>query len=422
MKKIIAVVVVVVSLFAAAFVFWLNQPAATGEQQVAESVSAAKNRFAQTQREADNADLNGYISEEFLPLWGSGRQKGEVAPVKQTVIDWVAFADEDTDHEALLANKDEKYMATRQAFEALLPSLVATMNKRLFVVPRPALSSFATPDAGSLRMLAQAINGYVRSKTAEGQPTEAVAPVAALFSLGGKMQGRETLSNDLMGITLQRAAFEALALIPGDAKLSAEDWLALGTAVNHGIPPKDQMSRAFEAEVGITLENIQQNEKEAAESGSYLDRLFLQREKRIFINQTAVQLEALKGGKLPDYQYPEPSTSGFLTGETGTIALLQVSDFLRARDIMDFHREALILTAAAMDLRAYRAKNGKLPETMDKLSEMGLTPPEGPIEYSPEQETILMEIPADSLQNVDAKDFTLPGWSEVTDKGLKLFL
>ena len=275
MKKIIAIVVVIVALLMGAFFYWIHQPALVGEEQVTQSVNDANKRFAQTQREAKSAELNGFLSEEFLPVWSG--QEGEV---KQTLTTWSAYSNalrgNEVNHSALL--DDANYRAARDGYEAVLPSLLTELDKRLFVVPRESLSSSQAPDANGLRTLSHSVYAYVESKVAEGKPEEAVRPLAALFSLGGKMQGRETLGNDLAGIAIQRIAFQAVALIPSDSKLAAQDWLSLATAVNQGIPPKDQMARAFEAEVSVSLEQIQKNENEAAASGSSLDQLFLQRE------------------------------------------------------------------------------------------------------------------------------------------------
>jgi hypothetical protein len=418
LKKIIAIVVVLVSLMAGAFAYWINQPSLQGEEQITESVSSAKNRFAQSQREAKNPDLNGFLSEELLPLWAPGAAKAPVSPVQQIVSTWAAFSNgtrgNQVDHTSLLQAKDESYLAARNAFETILPDLVLNLNKRLFVVPRSALSSFETPDSGGLRMLGQAVYAFVESKVADGKPAEAIAPLASLFSLGGKMQGRGTLVNDLQGISLQRTAFETLALIPSDSDLTTEDWLKLGTAVAQGIPPTDQMARAFEAEVSVGLEHIQKNETAAAESGSYLDRLFLQREKRIFMNQTALQLAALKSDNFANYEDPESSG--------GTIALIRTSDFVRASHLMEFHRRSMVLTATALDLRAYRTKLGKLPETLDKLADMGLEAPKDAVEYTAELGTISIKIPPETLEGLDRKDFNLPGWSEITEDSLKLTL
>jgi hypothetical protein len=416
LKKIIAIVLIIVLISLGGFTFWLSQPALEGEEQITESVASANNRFAQAQREAENPELNGYISQEFQPLWTPGGGKGEVSPVSQALTSWGAFSNgtkgNTIDHAGLL--KDESYLAARGGFETHLPGLLTTLDKRLFVVPKASLSRSETPDANGLRALAQGIHAYVESKVAEKKPAEAVPALAALFSLGGKMQGRDTMVNDLIGISMQRTAFETLALIPSDSALTAEDWLKLGTAVNQGIPPKDQMARAFEAEVSVSLEHIQKSETAAAESGTFLDRLFLQREKRIFMNQTAEQLKALKGEGLASYPTPEQ--------EGGTIAAIRTSDFVRAGHLMEFHRRAMVLTATALDLRAYRAKFGKLPKNLEQLADMGLKAPEDSLDYDPEAGTVTIVMPPEVLGGLDRKDFDLSGWSEIPENSLIIHL
>ena len=423
MKKIIAIVLILCLAFAGLFMAWINRPALVGESQISESVGAAKSRFSQLQREAENPDLNGYISVQFEPLWGAG-QPQEASEIEQRLLAWNAFSNAlrtgQTDHAAKLAAKDQDYLAARSAFEELLPALSEALNKRLFVVPRDNLSSYGVPDMGGLRLLSQAVYAYVESKVAEKKAASAVAPLAALFSLGGKMQGRENLVNDLSGLTLQRTAFKALALIPSDSDLTTEDWLTLAAAVSHGTPPPDQMISAFEAEVASSLEHILANEKDAAQSGSYLDRLFLQREKRIFMNQTALQLRAVKGDNLRKYRAPSPGFASSLKGESGSIALISVDDFARADAIMEFNRICLVGASTALDLRAYRSQNGQLPENLDGLKKMGLKIPGDAMIYDRNQKTLTVKTPQDVLGAINSKDFALPGWSEVTSEGLRL--
>ena len=76
MKKIIAIVLVLCLAFSGLFLFWINQPTLVGESQISESVGSAKSRFSQLQREAENPNLNGYISTQFEPLWGAGQPAG----------------------------------------------------------------------------------------------------------------------------------------------------------------------------------------------------------------------------------------------------------------------------------------------------------------------------------------------------------
>ena len=423
MKKIIAIVLVLCLAFSGLFLFWINQPTLVGESQISESVGSAKSRFSQLQREAENPNLNGYISTQFEPLWGAG-QPQETSEIEQRLLAWNAFSNAlrtgQTDHAAKLATKDKEYLAARAAFEELLPALSEALNKRLFVVPRDNLSSYGVPDMGGLRLLSQAVYAYVESKVAEKDAASAVGPLAALFSLGGKMQGRENLVNDLSGVTLQRTAFKALALIPSDSNLTAEDWLTLAAAVSHGTPPPDQMISAFEAEVASSLEHILANEKDAAQSGSYLDRLFLQREKRIFMNQTALQLRAVKGDNLRNYRAPKPGLASSLKGESGSVALINVDDFARADAIMEFNRLCLVGASTTLDLRAFRAKNGQLPENLDGLKKMGLEVPGDALLFDRNRKTLTVKVPQDVLGVINGKDFALPGWSEVTSEGLRL--
>lgn len=424
MKKIIAIVLVICLTFAGLFLFWINQPSLVGESQISESVGSAKNRFSQLQRESENPQLNGYLAVQFEPLWGAGNPVHETSEIEARLLAWNEFSNAlragQTDHKAKLADKDKKYLSARAAFEELLPALSSALNKRLFVVPRKSLSSYGVPDMNGLRLLSQAIYAYVESKVAENDTAATVAPLAALFSLGGKMQGRENLVNDLSGITLQRTAFKALALIPVNSDLSTEDWLTLAAAVSHGTPPPDQMVNAFEAEVAASLELILANERKAALSGSYIDRLFLKRERRIFMNQTALQLRAVKGDNLRKYRPPATGPVAALKGESGNIALINVDDFSRASSLMEFNRFCLVGASTVLNLRAYRSKNDELPETLEGLQEMGLTLSGDSMVYDHKGKTVTVKVPQDVLGTINAKDFDLEGWSEVTGEGLRL--
>ncbi|MCA9779022.1 MAG: hypothetical protein KC800_19975 [Candidatus Eremiobacteraeota bacterium] len=423
MKKILAIVLIVCMALGGLFGFWINQPTLVGESQISDSVGSAKNRFSQLQREAENPQLNGYLSLQFEPLWGAGHPINETSEIEQRLQAWNAYSNAlrggQTDHGARLKAGDTEYLAARTAFEGLLPGLVVALNKRLFVVPRKNLSGYGLPDTSGLRLLSQAIYAYVESKVAEKDAAASVEPLAALFTLGGKMQGRENLVNDLSGVTLQRTAFKALALIRPDSNLTTQDWLTLATAVTQGTPPPDQMVLAFEAEVAASLELILDNEKKAAQSGSYLDRLFLQREKRIFMNQTALQLRAVKGDNLRKYMPPTPGFMSSLTGESGNIALINTADFARAAAIMEFNRICLVGASTALDLRAYRAKNGKLPVTLQEVKEMGLRVPPDSMEYDPKEATITVKVSQKVLETINKDEFTLDGWSKVTENGLQ---
>ena len=169
-----------------------------------------------------------------------------------------------------------------------------------------------------------------------------------------------------------------------------------------------------------SLEHILANEKDAAQSGSYLDRLFLQREKRIFMNQTALQLRAVKGDNLRKYRAPKPGLASSLKGESGSVALINVDDFARADAIMEFNRLCLVGASTTLDLRAFRAKNGQLPENLDGLKKMGLEVPGDALLFDRNRKTLTVKVPQDVLGVINGKDFALPGWSEVTSEGLRL--
>ena len=180
------------------------------------------------------------------------------------------------------------------------------------------------------------------------------------------------------------------------------------------------LPRSLYISTASSLEHILANEKDAAQSGSYLDRLFLQREKRIFMNQTALQLRAVKGDNLRKYRAPKPGLASSLKGESGSVALINVDDFARADAIMEFNRLCLVGASTTLDLRAYRSKNGQLPENLDGLKKMGLKVPGDALIYDRNQKTLTVKAPQDVLGVISGKDFALPGWSEVTSEGLRL--
>ena len=138
------------------------------------------------------------------------------------------------------------------------------------------------------------------------------------------------------------------------------------------------------------------------------------------MNQTALQLRAVKGDNLRKYRAPKPGLASSLKGESGSVALINVDDFARADAIMEFNRLCLVGASTTLDLRAYRSKNGQLPENLDGLKKMGLKVPGDALVYDRNQKTLTVKAPQDVLGVISGKDSVLPGWSEVTKEGLRL--
>lgn len=409
-SRILLSVVVTVLLCFGLGRLWLSTPALQNQDGLKKSISRAQSRFLQLQREASNKTLNGYLSQEFLPLWGAPGVADPEAQVVKDFSDWAAFAAKD--HGQLLKTRDEAYSKARARFEKHLPALVATLDKRLFTVPRKTLSAKESPSATGLGLVAQAVYAYTASKVAEGKPETPLPALGALYTLGGNLQGRDTLSLELTGISLQRTAFRATGLLPRDSSISGKQWIALSSAILSTLPPPEGMTRAFELEVAVSLEQLSRSQEALARSSNTLEQMMMERETRIFLNQTSAQLRMVQA----------EMGESFTPTQSGAIPLIRLNDFLTARDIMSGHRLMLQLTMTALDLRAYRASRGKLPPTLGGLKEMGIEPPLASAEYDPKEQTLGVVLSSTLLAHINKPEFDIDGWSRVKQNKLQLEL
>jgi hypothetical protein len=68
----------------------------------------------------------------------------------------------------------------------------------------------------------------------------------------------------------------------------------------------------------------------------------------------------------------DPTTMDYVTGQTGVIAQILVANYERADKQCRINRNRLLGTATATGVAAFRAQEGRLPESLDELTDAGI--------------------------------------------------
>ena len=90
-------------------------------------MEASDARFLEAQRQAEDPELNGYLSETFLPLWGGETSRDETSEVRSVLKAWTERLDEGLGkplfHFAMRRMGDPKYAKAQAGFAKLVPEL-----------------------------------------------------------------------------------------------------------------------------------------------------------------------------------------------------------------------------------------------------------------------------------------------------------
>lgn len=419
--KITLVIVGVLLVAGGALWWWIRNPPLRHPHTIDAALREAQVRFAQLQREARNKAVNGYLDEEFLPFWNPlGLPKSSKG---EAIKRWSGnYGSKDVNHLTLHNAQDPDYQASRAQFERQLPALVRALGKPLFTLPRDSLSSSSpSPNQENLRLLALGITAYTRSVVLEDQASRAVDPLSVLFLLGSKLQGRESLLSDVNGISLQRIAFCGLGYLPKEGQLDAQQWIDLASSIEASVPPGDLFKKALESELSISVAEFDLMQERARQVGSWVSRLFLEREKRIYLNLMGEYLSSLKEGELSSYALPEDSLSNWLSGRCGELTPLMTTDLSRVEELMLLNRRSLLGAATVCLLRSHRAEHGKLPSTLNELRgwDQGTA---SILDYDATKKTLLVKLPKELPSSPQVRDLILPGWCQANEKGLLLSL
>ena len=413
-KSFVIVLFGVFAAFALLYGVWWMFPKARNTEIVAEAHRVTEERLEAIRSQADDAEVNGFLNPTFVPYWGRmGIEQKDGSSAQKTVRAWqeysTASADERVDHKTLQEQSDEGYSTALEGMMAMAPELRKAMNKPLFAPPKSEHNAAAViPNIIAARACAQAMVGLAESEIARGQLDQAALDLVSIINFGSGFNGQGTLFTDMAGISIQAIGLDGFnGLIDINSGLSADTWKTLAASVLKTVPPKDTLLSSLQGEMLYVHNSIElvHEDPEIVEEAIRLSPLahlpgFYDREERIYNNvMSDIILQHQKNGTLePPKEFFEPSAMDQLTGRSGVLAVLMLSDPVRANRRILLSRSSQIATATALGIAAYRAQEGKLPESLAQLSQAGIPVTEetdflDSMEYSVQADTATLKVP-----------------------------
>jgi hypothetical protein len=393
MKRIFLAVVVLVATFLAAYAVWVQFPRLHQPESVASTLQQASERFDQLSRMAADPAKNGFETAIFLPYWGRrSTEYKENSPIESVVKDWAQYSGlssgQPIDHKALRASQNAKYLKALNDFEKVSPELLAAWGKPVFLPPGTTMS-FDTElwNFQATRTCAQALVALAEAKAAQGQSDQAANILARVMEFGGNLQGQGALLIDVVGMSTQRSGIDGFlplmqpAVTHRGTPLPAGRWKDLAGRLTKAVPPADTVYRAMQGETAVAVNTIDQiRQGKSANSlaaGPTAMPGLLDREERIYLNLMMDMLGKLKDtGKLvTPAALDRPTAGDHLAGRSGLLAEQLLPNFSRASYEIEMNRRRILALALCAGVAAYRADNGKLPDTLDDVRKFGIPMP-----------------------------------------------
>ncbi len=385
MKKLGLVYLGILLAFCVVYTVWIQFPKIQDPRRLQEVEVSAQEHFVEIQTVAKDPERNGYLSQTFLPYWGrKGVERKENAPIKKILEDWNGYSTSSTrefvDHSSLA--KNSSYQAALSKFETVAPELEAAMRKPVFAAPDQELS-FNSPVMNfiSVRSSAQAMVGYAEARAAQGKILEAASATVAVMEFGKAVETQTTLINEMVGVAVQSIGFDGyVGLLGPESKLSAAQWKALAGRLTDALPVEQELATTMGSEmVGFQKSVAMLKTGKFPDLNSAWWRLpgFLSREARIYSNlMLTIDSDLRDGGtvQMPSY-LANPSTSDYLTGKVGNLALVVLPNYVRADAEIRFNRTKIAGAATATAVLAFRAENRRLPKNLDEIRAAGIPIP-----------------------------------------------
>ena len=364
---------------------WTRWPTVREPEEVKCRLAEARRRWTDTQGQALDQNLNGYLSEEFQTFWDRDlRDRDNPSEVERTITRWAKLSEIASDAELVLGEATSEISNALVRFEALAPALAERMTKPLFVVPASELT-LATPVFSIIaqKTCMQAMLGLSRVLMARRRPSESVEALLSLIGFANAQLDRGSVISELLaGNALCRAIEGVCQVLTPSTLLPAQDWRRLSLSLSQAVPPDDWLERCLEIEMAAGCGSFA-----LARDGRYLldpnVRLHLipgmvAREERIYLNIMTGLLAKLRlGHTLPDDILPK--RVAWVLGHTGWTGPLGFLPGERLRQGFWMQRHSLIGMATATAVKAFQAEFGKLPVSLDQVSDAGIVlPPLGP--------------------------------------------
>lgn len=427
-----------------AAVVWVNSPALEHPQLANQVLLDTTKRFQERQKQAQSAQLNGFLAPQFRPFWeGRGRNKPGT-PFENAVRGWQEYTSsayaEPIDHQALLNRKDPTYLDRRAAFAEYLSALKEALSKPYFIDPAAGVGD--VPNLLSMRSIALGATALAESFWADGRHREAVTSTVVALDAGRHLLEDSTMSQ-MVGISCHLALVETLYRSWDSEPLhSWQQWHELADQLQSACLTKELIVASHEQDLFngfITIQGIIKNPSSLGTLSSFGSAMtsptkfahilnapgMLEREKRIFLNQSTRILTALQQPleAMLKTQTTSFSWSGWFLGQSSML-VAGPENLARAFAVVLDYRAQMAGLATVAGLKAYRGKLGAYPEHLSQLSELGLHPIEGfewgSMEYT-RGESIAVKLPSEAIPLL-RKVTATSGWVTRTPEGLSFKL
>jgi hypothetical protein len=431
------IIVLLVLLVFVGYPVWVSRPKELYESELAELRSAAQQRFDELQSQAKDPKTNGYLSPEFFKWWAIKGKETPDQPAELACKAWnqkysSAAMGEKVDHKQLLKSRDKDYLQARRELGKYLPELLSAYQKEVFVAPSDRLSLDAEMmNFVAVRSSVQAVTGYVESRVAEGDMEMAVDALAPIFGLGKSMQASSTLIYEMLGVAIKSIAFDCMTTeFSPTSDMTTEEWLKLSESLISSLPPEGLLGNAVGSElvaVDNSLNDLAKGDG-ASDLGNPLFGTFpalpgmLGREMRIYHNNMGLIFQQIKetGTYNPDF-LADPGFMSFLTGRVSYLGAVVIPSYEKVNSQLLVSRRKTVGAAAATGLLAYRIRHGKFPESLEKLSDMGLyLPPADFLTYEGKGKSasVRISIPSHAMEDLQLLNLESKStWFKWDDKG-----
>lgn len=360
---------------------WLQFPQLSHPELVKEVNELALQRFKQRQEKARDPEFNGYLHPRFVEFWGSHQTAKKGGKTEKSVYRWKDFSSaaygELQPHRTQLEEQDPEYLEARTDFEQLLPELYDALKKPVLLAPEERFDMLAFENINiiAVRGLAHALAGLGESYVAAGEPERAIRPFLGCLQLGKHLEEQGSMVACMGAIIAYRAGLDAtVGLLQPSAPLSTADWTTLKTTTQRTLPKKDLIARILEDEIARALRTFEIIGKSKTArvnftGGGLLFELpgMLEREERIYLNQTAQLLLALREKRRPPSTSPAHSLGAWLQGTAGVLSDGLSLTYDRPILLVTYTRRELEALTVCAALLSYRSDKGEFPDTLGLL-------------------------------------------------------
>ncbi len=388
-KSFVIALIAVIAVPIVLYGVWVQFPATRNPEIISEAYAVTNERMAELNLQAEDPEKNGFLSPTFVSYWGrKDKEYLESSPGKKAIDDWNLYYStpglgEKVDHQALQADSDEKYTAALSGMEQVVPELRIAMNRPVFFPPKFELTAESTiPNLIAARACAQAMIGLAEAQVVQGKKEQAAQDLVTVIHFGSLFNDQGTLIMDMIGVAIQAIGADGFfGLIDVNNDFSADTWKSLTQKIIGSTPPKDTLLRAMQGEMLYCHNTIAQ----VAENPGSLDEVggvnglaalpgFLGREERIYNNTMTDLILAVKADGRVSFgsDVTNPETMDYIKGRTGVVAQILLANYERADKQCRINRNRLMATATATGIAAYRAQEGRLPDSLAQLSEAGI--------------------------------------------------